>query len=61
MARTPDAANPGAGSSSGRLDSWKEIAAYLICSVYACRGELDAWWESRRAGLAVRVPEIKDL
>jgi adenylate cyclase len=29
MARDPDAANPGAGSASGRLDSWKEIAAYL--------------------------------
>ena len=59
-----------------RLDSWKEIAAYLhrgartvqrwereeglpvhrlqhdkLGSVYAYGSELDAWWESRRAGL----------
>jgi TolB-like protein/Tfp pilus assembly protein PilF len=86
MARTPDADNPGAGSPSGRLDSWKEIAAYLnrgartvqrwereeglpvhrlqhdkLGSVYAYRGELDDWWESRRTELAVRVPDRKDL
>ena len=63
-----------AGSQESRLDSWKEIAAYLgrhvttakrwekheglpvhrhlhekLASVYAFRGELDAWWRSRRA------------
>jgi len=61
----------------GRLDSWKQIAAYLgrgvrtvqrwereeglpvhrlahekRGSIYARRGELAAWWESRRRTLA---------
>ena len=67
------------GSQESRLDSWKEIAAYLgrhvttakrwekreglpvhrhlhekLASVYAFRGELDAWWRSRRVQLESR-------
>src|SRR5947207_3534350 len=65
-----------------RLDSWKEIAAYLgrsertvrrweekeglpvhrllhekRGSVYAYKGELDAWWESKRQSIEATVPE----
>src|SRR5712692_9815151 len=64
------------GPASDRLDSWKEIAAYLkravitvqrwekheglpvhrhlhgkLGSVWANRGEVDAWWQSRRLDL----------
>ena len=64
------------GPASNRLDSWKEIAAYLkravitvqrwekheglpvhrhlhgkLGSVWASRGEVDAWWQSRRIEL----------